>query len=63
MTAVEREARLAKRTLLYLDTEPDKPAEAMYKKTGWILAGEIPEYACSPYGHLHGTAIFYKKLS
>lgn len=62
MTAIEHEARAAKRSLLYLDTEPHKPAAAMYEQTGWIRVGEIPGYACSPDGHLHGTAFFYRTI-
>jgi acetyltransferase len=62
MIAIEQEARAARRSLLYLDTEPHKPAAAMYEQTGWIKVGEIPGYACSPDGHLHGTAFFYKMI-
>jgi acetyltransferase len=63
MAAIEQEARNAKRSLLYLDTESRKPAEAMYRRLGWLLVGEIPEYAYSPDGHLRGTTIFYKKIA
>lgn len=63
MAAIEQEARIANRSLLYLDTEPHKPAERMYRQLGWSLAGEIPDYASSPDGHLHGTMIFYKKVT
>ena len=62
MTAVETEARAAGRTLLYLDTEPDQPAETLYRKSGWTAAGVIPDYASTPDGVLHGTVLFYKKL-
>ena len=62
MAAAEDEARSAGRTLLYLDTEPGQPAEAMYRKSGWQLSGEIPNYACTPDGQLHATAIYYKQL-
>jgi acetyltransferase len=63
MSAVESEARAAGRTLLYLDTEPDQPAEALYRKLGWSVAGAIPDYACTPDGRLHPTVIFYKQLA
>jgi len=63
MSSIEEEARRARRSLLYLDTEPHKPAEAMYRTMGWILVGEIPDFAASPDGHLHGTVFFYKKLA
>lgn len=62
MASVEQEARAARRSLLYLDTEPDKPAAAMYEQTGWIRVGVIPGYACSPDGHLHDTAFFYRTI-
>lgn len=62
MVAMEEEARSARRFLLYLDTEPHKPAAAMYEQMGWMRAGEIPEYACTPDGHLHATVIFYRKI-
>jgi acetyltransferase len=62
MAAIEQEARNARRSLLFLDTETHKPAEAMYRQLGWIPVGEIPEYALSPDGHLRGTMIFYKKI-
>ena len=29
---------------------------------GWIRAGEIPEYAATPDGELHGTVIYYRKI-
>jgi acetyltransferase len=63
MAAIEQEARNARRSLLYLDTESHKPAEAMYRRLGWLPAGEIPDYALSPDGHLCGTTIFYKKIA
>ena len=62
MVTIEQQARAARRSLLYLDTEPHKPAAAMYEQTGWIQAGEIPGYACSPDGHLHGTVFFYRTI-
>ena len=63
MAAIEQEARNARRWLLYLDTESHKPAEAMYRRLGWLPVGEIPDYALSPDGHLRGTMIFYKKIA
>lgn len=63
MAAIEQAAREANRSLLYLDTESDQPAEAMYRRLGWHYVGEIPDFAASPDGRLHGTTIFYKKLA
>lgn len=62
MAAVEQVAREQNRTLLYLDTEPGKPAEAMYERLGWSRTGEIPGYACAPDGRRHSTVIFYREL-
>jgi acetyltransferase len=63
MSAVEAEARAVGRSLLYLDTEPDQPAEVLYRKLGWTEAGAIPDYACTPDGRLHPTVLFYKKIA
>ncbi len=63
MSAVEQEALRAGRSLLYLDTEPHRSAAAMYLHLGWNLAGEIPDFACSPDGDLHATSIYYKRIS
>src|SRR4029453_2298053 len=60
--AIEEQARLAQRTLLYLDTEPDKPAHEMYERSGWLRAGEIPDYARTPDGRLHRTILFYRRI-
>ena len=62
MAAIEEQARLAQRTLLYLDTEPDKPAHEMYERSGWSRAGEIPDYARTPDGRLHSTILFYRRI-
>ncbi len=62
MAAVEREARLAGRSLLYLDTEPDRPALTLYERTGWLRAGEIPDYARTPDGQLHSTVLLYRRI-
>jgi acetyltransferase len=62
MMAVEDEARRARRSLLYLDTEPDKPAFEMYQRTGWMRAGEIPDYARTPDGRLHSTVLLYRRV-
>lgn len=62
MSAIEQEARAAGRSLLVLDTERGQIAEGMYERAGWIRVGEIPDFACSPDGHLHATVIFYRKI-
>lgn len=62
MSAIEQEAQTAGRSLLVLDTERGQIAEGMYERAGWIRVGEIPDFACSPDGHLHATVIFYRKI-
>jgi len=62
MMALDEEARLARRTLLYLDTESDKAAFEMYRRSGWSRAGEIPDYARTPDGELHSTVLFYRRV-
>ena len=62
VSAIEQEARLAHRSLLYLDTEPGKPALALYERAGWLRAGEIPDYARTPDGQLHSTVLLYRQI-
>lgn len=62
MERLEVEARAEQRTLLYLDTEPDRPAERMYVALGWVRAGEIPDYATTPDGRFHSTIVYYRQL-
>ena len=52
----------ARRGLLVLDTQAGSGAEIVYQKLGWQRAGEIPNYAASPDGALHGTAYYFEPL-
>ena len=61
MRAAEDAARQARRTLLVLDTASDD-AERLYERSGWTLAGIIPDYALWPEGGLVATRIYYRKL-
>ena len=61
MRAAEDAARQAGRTLLVLDTASDD-AERLYERSGWTLAGIIPDYALWPEGGLVATRIYYRKL-
>jgi ribosomal protein S18 acetylase RimI-like enzyme len=63
MAAVEDEAVKAGVTLLVLDTEVNSLADTIYPKLGYMRIGEIPDYAASTDGMLHGTAIYYKRLA
>jgi len=51
------------RTLLVLDTAVDDGASALYERTGFRLAGIIPDYALKPHGGLTGTMIYWKRLA
>ena len=62
MRRVEDLARQQGRTLLTLDTQTGSQAELLYRSLGYILAGVIPNYACSPDGPMKDTSIFYKQL-
>ena len=62
MMALDEEARLARRTLLYRATEPDQPAFEMYRRSGWLRAGEIPDYARTPDGELRSTVLLYRRV-
>ncbi|MFI0169040.1 GNAT family N-acetyltransferase [Streptomyces sp. NPDC017095] len=62
LTAAERAAAAAGRTLLHLDTETGSPAERLYRSAGWTVAGTIPDYAASPAGALRPTTLYYKRL-
>ena len=62
MDTAEAAALNAGRTLLVLDTQTGSIAEKVYQHLGWVKAGEIPDYAASPDGNLHGTTYFYKKI-
>ncbi|MBQ4769769.1 GNAT family N-acetyltransferase [Pectobacterium versatile] len=59
---LEQSALSQQRGLLYLDTQAGSPAEAFYRALGYRHLGELPDYACTPDGYYHPTAIYYKRL-
>jgi len=61
LTAAERAAFEAGRTLLVLDTASAE-AERLYERGGWLRVGTIPKYALMPDGPFCSTAVFYKDL-
>ena len=64
MTALETEARKAKRTLLTLDTVTGGPAEALYRSLGYVAAGVIPGYSFNYNSRLlEPTTVMYKDLN
>jgi GNAT superfamily N-acetyltransferase len=60
--AAEKLAIEKGKTHLMLDTASDEGAGGFYEKAGFILAGEIPEFALKPHGGLTGTLFYWKKL-
>ncbi|MCK7592358.1 GNAT family N-acetyltransferase [Pseudomarimonas salicorniae] len=62
LDVAERAAGEQGRFLLVLDTEAGSGAEALYRRRGWQPAGQIPDYARSPDGRLHPTALYWKRL-
>jgi len=62
LSAAERAALEAGKTLLVLDTASDD-AERLYAQQGWQLCGEIPDYALLPDGLPCSTTFFFKSLA
>eukprot|EP01037_Dinobryon_pediforme_P022342 gene22342-23472_t len=58
----ERLAMKRGKTLLVLDTASDEGAAGLYRRMGYQLTGEIPDFALKPHGGLTGTLIFWKRL-
>lgn len=61
LSAAERSARQAGKTLLVLDTASAE-AERLYERQGWQRCGVIPDYALLPDGPPCATTIFFKFL-
>lgn len=62
MEEVERQARAAGRSTLVLDTREGDPAERLYRRLGYQVAGHIPRYALNADGTPHTTVIMYRIL-
>ena len=62
LEAAEGVARANGKTLLTLDTATPE-ADRLYRRHGWQLSGEIPEYALFPDGTPCATRIYFKKLA
>lgn len=61
LTAAERAALSAGRTLLVLDTA-SPTAERLYARQGWQVCGQIPNYALMPDGTPCATTVLFKSL-
>ncbi len=62
MRVAEDLAVQQERTLLVLDTATDGGASGLYERLGFVLTGEIPDYALKPHGGLTGTKIYWKRI-
>ena len=62
MQALEIEALALRRGLLFLDAAVGSAAEQLVQQSGYERVGALPEYACTPNGRWHATAIYYKTL-
>lgn len=62
MAALESHARETGLRTLVLDTVTGSPAEALYRKRGWVEVGPVPDYALFPDGSPCSTTFFYKSL-
>ena len=58
----ERLAIQRKRTLLVLETATIDGASRLYERHGYTFAGEIPDYALTPFGELTGTRLYWKRI-
>ena len=62
LNEAERLATEHHRTLLVLDTATVDGASALYERHGYTFAGEIPDYALTPFGELTGTRLYWKRI-
>jgi GNAT superfamily N-acetyltransferase len=62
LAAAERQAVLAGKSLLVLDTVTGTDADRLYSANGWQRVGEIPDYALWPDGRPCPTTVFCKRL-
>ncbi|OTA20349.1 GNAT family acetyltransferase [Xenorhabdus beddingii] len=62
MDELERLAKQHQRSLLVLDTRTHDPASTLYRKCGFIEAGQIPNFTIDSNGEFSGTTYFYKLI-
>ncbi|CAM3640575.1 GNAT family N-acetyltransferase [Xenorhabdus thuongxuanensis] len=62
MNELEHLARQHQRHLLVLDTRTNDPASTLYRKCGFIEAGQIPNFVIDSNGEFSGTTYFYKLI-
>lgn len=59
---VERAAKADRKTLLLLDTEKEGPANLLYQSEGYVLFGEVPDFAQDAFGTFLAGNFYYKLL-
>lgn len=59
---LDDEAKALGLKLLVLDVVEGAPAERLYQRQGYVVAGRIPQYAISAEGVLETTVYYYKLL-
>ncbi|MFS0561267.1 GNAT family N-acetyltransferase [Terribacillus sp. 179-K 1B1 HS] len=59
---VEQVAKDEGKTLLLLDTERNGPANLLYQSEGYVLFGEVPDFAQDAFGTLLAGNFYYKLL-
>ena len=62
MRELETVAIAQGKTLLVLDAVTDGDAYRLYKRLGWLVVGDIPNYALFPDGRPCSTTYFWKSL-
>lgn len=63
MARLECSAQAQGRSLLVLEAQAGSQAEAVFVHLGWQRAGEIPDHEACADGRLHGSALYYKRLT
>jgi GNAT superfamily N-acetyltransferase len=63
LAAAEQTARTSDITLLYLTTHAHRPAEELYRATGWREIGRVPGWAIVPGGEAVENVFFWKPVS
>lgn len=63
MDEAETAARRAGKTILTLDTVTGGDGYRLYRRQGWQIAGEIPDYALWPDGSLCPTTFMWKRIA
>lgn len=63
LSALEDQARALGRRTLVLDTVSGSPAQALYESAGWIVVGQIDDYADLPDGSPAPTTYLTRRLT